>query len=270
MHERILVLVDGSPFSEEVLPYAIGFARSTGAELVLLRVVSREAERAAAQREIDALAAEIPAQAATVVVADDPAGAILAEAGRRPGSLVAMSSQGRSGLLEAVLGSVAKSVVRASVEPVLLYRSRGAAASSRRHPIEIRGVLLPVDGNPESEAMAPVAAALAKALDANLEVIQVILPGTQRIARGPTGEARESAYVQARAEDYQSRYGVRTSWKVLRGEPVDALTGHVGKRRDVVLAMATRGHRPLQELVLDSVTGGCLRETGVPILARRP
>src|SRR5690606_36807828 len=80
MFERILVPVDGSPLSEEILPYGRGLAEATGAELALLRVVAREAERAAAQRDIDALAAEVSAQAGTVVVADDPAGTILAEA----------------------------------------------------------------------------------------------------------------------------------------------------------------------------------------------
>lgn len=270
MFERILVPVDGSPLSEEILPYGRGLAEATGAELALLRVVAREAERAAAQRDIDALAAEVSAQAGTVVVADDPAGTILAEAGRRPGTLVAMSSRGRSGLLEAALGSVAKSVVRASIEPVLLYRPRGAAGRDRRQPIGIKSVLLPIDGTPESEAMAPDAAALAKALDANLEVIQVILPGTQRITRVPGRENRESAYVEARAEDYRSTYGVRTSWEVLRGDPVGALTRHIGERRDIVLAMVTRGHRPLQSLILGSVTGGLLSESGVPVLTRRP
>ncbi len=270
MPERILVPVDGSPFSEEILPYAIGLARKTGAELALLRVVSGETRRAAAQREVDALADEVGAQARTVLIADDPAGAILVEAGRRSGTLVAMGSRGRGGLLEATLGSVAKAVVRASIEPVLLYRPRGAATRDRRQPIEISTVLLPIDGQPESEAMAPHAAALAKVLDADLEVVQVILPGTQHVRRVPGREHRESAFVESRAEDIQAKHGARTRWTLLRGEPVGALTRHVGNRRDVVLAMATRGRRPLQELVLGSVTGGCLREAGVPILTRRP
>src|SRR5690606_39480780 len=43
MYERILVPVDGSPFSEEVLPYARSIAQAIGAKLALMRVTEREA-----------------------------------------------------------------------------------------------------------------------------------------------------------------------------------------------------------------------------------
>ncbi|MFA7503830.1 MAG: universal stress protein [Burkholderiaceae bacterium] len=270
MYDRILVPVDGSAFSEEILAYATGIAKAGGAELSLLRVVSRVEDRADAQRDIEALAAEVSAQESTVIVGGEPDEVILGVAQRKPGTLIAMSSQGRSGLMEAMLGSVAKSVVRATSEPVLIYRPRGAAAKDRRQPIGIKTVLLSLDGTPASEVMAPQAAAMAKALGANLEVVQVILPGAQPDHNIPASDIRESSYVKVRSEDYHTRYGVRTSWEVLHGEPVSALTRHVGSRRDVLLAMATRGQRPLETAILGSVTGGCLRESGVPILTRKP
>lgn len=269
MHERILVPVDGSPRSKEILPYATAIAGAMGAELALLRAVRRESERAAAQSDIDALAAANAAAAATVVLADEPFAAILAEAKREPRTLVAMSTHGRGGLMEAILGSVAWSVVRASTEPVLLYRPHGPATGPRR-PVELRTVVLPVDGHPESETMAPQAAALAKALDADLEVVQVILPGTRRFPTVEGYGSRESAWVESRADDIREKHGARTRWTLLHGDPVDAIRRHVGGRRDVMLAMATRAHRPFQEFVLGSVTSGCLRTTGVPILTRRP
>lgn len=269
MHERILVPVDGSPRSKEVLPYATAIAGAMGAELALLRAVRRESERAAAQRDIDALAAANAAAAATVVLADEPSAAILAEAKRQPRTLVAMSTQGRGGLMEAILGSVAWSVVRASTEPVLLYRPCGPATGPRR-PVELRTVVLPIDGHPESETMAPQAATLARALDADLEVVQVILPGTRRFPAVEGYGNHESAWVESRADEIREQHVVRTRWTLLHGDPVDALRRHVGERRDVILAMATRAHRPLQEFVLGSVTSGCLRTTGVPILTRRP
>lgn len=270
MHDRILVPVDGSRFSEEVLPYALGIARAGGARLSLLRVVGREDERADARRDLDALAAELGAQASVVVGAGDTADVILGEAGREPGTLVAMTSHGRSGLMEAIMGSVAMRIVRASRDPVLLYRPSGASATGRRDPVSIKGVLLPLDGTPASEAMAPQAAAMAKWLGAELEVVQVISADTQRQSDVPTSDVRESSYVRQRAEEYAGRHGVGVSWEVLHGDAVEAITRHVGDRRDVVLAMATRGRKPLEAAIMGSVTAGCLQESGVPVLTRMP
>jgi len=42
MYKLILVPVDGSSFSEQVLPHAAAMARSTGAQLLLLRAVTQQ------------------------------------------------------------------------------------------------------------------------------------------------------------------------------------------------------------------------------------
>lgn len=270
MYDRILVPVDGSPFSEEVLPHALGIVRATGVALSLLRVVDRDDEQAEAARFVGALAAEMGADGRALVARGDPAEAILSEARRVPGTLVAMTSHGHSGLMEAMMGSVAMRVVRTSGDPVILYRPRGAALDGRRQALKINSVLLPLDGTQVSEAMASQAAGMAQWLGADLNLVQAITPEARPAADIPAGDVMESSYVRTRADDYRTKYGVRTNWEVLHGDPAEAIARYLNGRRDVMLAMATRARRPLEAAILGSVTAGCLHKCGVPIVTRLP
>ncbi|MCC6608607.1 MAG: universal stress protein [Burkholderiales bacterium] len=269
MYDRILVPVDGSAFSEEVVPHALGMVRATGAALSLLQVVDREDERAEATRYVGALATELGAEGRAVLARGDLADTILAEARRVPRTLIAMTSHGRSGLMEAMMGSVAMRIVRTSGDPIVLYRPRGAAVEERRQAVKISSVVLPLDGTPTSEEMASQAAGMAQWLGADLSLVQAItLDGTP--AGIPAGDVMESSYVRSRAEDYRKRYGVRANWEVLHGDPADAIARYLNERRDVLLAMATHARRPLEAAILGSVTAGCLRKCGVPIVTRLP
>src|SRR5690606_23159998 len=117
---------------------------------------------------------------------------------------------------------------------------------------------------------APQAAGLAKWLDAELTVMGVIHPSAQKEAGITPGDVMESSYVRSRAEAYEAQHGVRISWDVLYGDPVEAITEFIKGRQDVVLAMTTHGRPPMEAAFLGSMTAGCLRKSGVPILVRTP
>lgn len=270
MYDRILVPVDGSAFSEEVLPHALGIVQATGAALTLLRVVGREEDQAEAARYVGALAAELSAEGRTLVARGDLADEVLGEARRVPGTLIAMTSHGHSGLMEAMMGSVALRIVRTGGDPVILYRPRGAQVEGRRQPMRVNTVVLPLDATQVSEAMASQAAGMALWLGADLVVVEVISPDVKLAADIPPGDVMESSYVRTRAEEYGTRYGVRTSWEVLHGEPAEAIARFLDERRDVMLAMVTHGRRPLETAILGSVTAGCLHRCAVPIVTRLP
>lgn len=270
MYERILVPVDGSPFSEEVLPYALSVVAATGAKLALMRVAEREAEREEASRQLKALAD--PLQAETRVVAgsgSNVAAAILEEAARVNGTLVAMTTHGRSGIAEAILGSVAHDVVRTGRNPVLVYRPSGRRAG-KPEAVKINTVMLPIDGSGHSEWMQQQAGEWARALKARLLVVQVISPSAKPDPMVPANDALESSYVRSHAVDLGRQYGVEANWEVLHGDPVDAMARFVRDRRDLLIVMATRGRAGLQAAVVGSVTAGLLREAGAPIVVRMP
>ena len=60
------------------------------------------------------------------------------------------------------------------------------------------------------------------------------------------------------------------NWDVLHGEPAKAIASYVAGRGDTILAMVTRRQSAMETAFLGSVTAGCLRQAGVPVLMRAP
>lgn len=268
MHDRILVPVDGSSYSEEVIPYALAIASATGAHLTLLRVVEKESEQDQAASQVQALADALKAEAQTVRGHGTVAAAILDEAARVPGTLVAITSRGHGGLLSAILGSVARDIVRAGRGPVLVYRPAGHSDAARE-AIQIKTVMLPLDGGEVSESMQGHAAEWARILKASLLVVQAIAPDdTKPDPQAPPSDMREYSYVRSHAVGLAAKYGIEAGWEVLHGEPVEAISSYLSGRRDVLIVMATRGHTAMKAAVLGSVTRGLLHEGGAPIVVQ--
>lgn len=268
MYKRILVPVDGSRFSEQLIAPAAEVARTTGARLALLRVVDRADEQAAAQRDLQALASSFDADAScTVTTNGSVATAIGDEARRVPQTLVAMCSHGRSGTLQAVFGSVALQVLRSLGEPLVVFRPRadGPQAASR-----IEQIVLPLDGSAVSEAIIPQAAAFAKWLAAKVVVVSVLDPSLKPEPGVPVGDVQESSYVRGVARDIADRYGVPVSWEVLRGDAKEAIPTWVRGLEHAMLAMTTHGRSGLSSLMAGSVMAQCLRDAHVPIYTRLP
>ncbi|MFU8795942.1 MAG: universal stress protein [Dehalococcoidia bacterium] len=146
--KKILVCLDGSRLAEQVIPCAAGQALGFQAHLVLFQVVSgpldyspgitgaapvenaalgemtREALNSA-KAYLEQIAAPLRRQdiqvntAATVGRAGET---ILGYAGRHSMDLIAIATHGRSGLGQALYGSVADHVLRESGLPILLVR----------------------------------------------------------------------------------------------------------------------------------------------------
>lgn len=272
MYKRILVPLDGSHFSEEVIPYAAGLAAVHGTELVLLRVLDKEADHDEAADYIERLAAVHKARGLCLLKMDDVAHTIVEQARGEPATLLAMTSHGRSGLMEIMLGSVTQRVVRDARGPVLVYHPTGASRSDHA-PIRLRRVVLPLQGNSPHEAMANQAAQFARWVDAELEVVSAVqTDGAGGVSEefGSEITMLESSYVRSKAAELARHHGVRVNWEVLHGDPTTAINDHVADRRDAILAMVTRCRGALEAAVLGSVTLNCLRKAGVPILMRLP
>lgn len=133
---RILVPLDGSDLSREILFLMATFAVDSAAEVVLMHVdqpgqgahpVAEVANRQAQQRAekiLDELRCELEESgvAKTTVVGryGDPAAMILEEIEALKPDLVAMSSHGRTGVSRFRFGSVAEKVLRACNCPLLV------------------------------------------------------------------------------------------------------------------------------------------------------
>ncbi|MFN3374505.1 MAG: universal stress protein [Chloroflexus sp.] len=132
---RILVPLDGSPLSEQVLPHAQALASLDGARLILTRVMTRrrrsdEANDAEQKRQIEAYLQEIasrleaqgvPADIA-VGAAEQPARALLTLSRELQVDAIALATRGQGGWQRIMVGSTADKVIRASPIPVLAVR----------------------------------------------------------------------------------------------------------------------------------------------------
>jgi nucleotide-binding universal stress UspA family protein len=138
--KHVVIAVDGSPFSEQILEVAGPLARALDARVSLLHAYSGRtlatnglhaeerpiAHRAEAVEYLDRVAARLPHDVRDlefmIVESDDPAGVIADAVKDEAGALLAMATHGRSGVSRLVMGSVADQVVHATHQPVLLYR----------------------------------------------------------------------------------------------------------------------------------------------------
>jgi nucleotide-binding universal stress UspA family protein len=144
--KTVIVPLDGSGRAEQALPHAREMARRLDLEILLIRVYTipvmgftaedyytpsleqiLEKAKEEARSYIDEKAAELKQEGLRRVssrfLEGDSADQIIDLAKKTPGSLIAMSTHGRSGIERLVLGSVTSRVVRHSGEPVLVIRA---------------------------------------------------------------------------------------------------------------------------------------------------
>ncbi len=140
---RVVLALDGSALSEQMLPHALRLARLTSARVTLLRVVvpvravarpapvsrvdakALERERTEAERYLSRALAWAPGDVTldTAVVAhESPAQAIVDFAAERRADLIAITTRGRGGASRFMFGSVADKTLRGSPVSVLVHR----------------------------------------------------------------------------------------------------------------------------------------------------
>jgi nucleotide-binding universal stress UspA family protein len=139
---RVLIPLDGSQFSESIIPRALDLGRLSGAGYSLLRVIELpmtdwgngvatltainiDAWIEEGEQYLKRLAAPLQAeglQVTTAVTVGWPAQTILDYARDHAIDLIVLATHGRSGAARLLLGSVADKVVRGAAVPVLLQR----------------------------------------------------------------------------------------------------------------------------------------------------
>jgi nucleotide-binding universal stress UspA family protein len=268
MFDRILACLDGSQMAEEILPMARAIAAAMHAELAFIRVVGDADELAAEENYLRQLAREYGAEL-RFVFSDDIPGAIMAELAKEPRSVAALTSHGRTAFLEALMGSVASTVIRASHRPVLVFRPSG---KNQRSQEQIKSVAVALDGGAFAEQILPYAIQLAQSLKARLLLVQA-LPIQSPIPPGPDQETivmLESSYLRRKAAAIEQESDIGVDWEVLHGEAASAITEFLKNRSDTILAMTSHANSALKRTIVGSVAAACLRDAGIPMLIYWP
>jgi nucleotide-binding universal stress UspA family protein len=170
----MLVPLDGSVHATAAIPVARGLAELCHATLAVLHITDDVLASSALVDRVKLSSDDVrgmvveqrPGEAAAVIVQ---------EAAKRHAALIVMCTQTRMEDRARALGSVAEAVLRAALCPVVLV----PPARGRKH-WRLHRLLLPHDGTPTSAAAIGPATHLASMAAAELVVLHVATPGTER------------------------------------------------------------------------------------------
>ena len=272
----IMVPLDGSPAAEAALPWATQLASRVGGAVRLVGVHAPPAvvldgealvgsvvpDTSVRQREIDYFA-DVQARlksSGVPVAADLLDGGVVSSLAEYAADLrpawVVMLSHARGAVARFFLGETATEFVRRSPCPVLLvHESKGPAS------LQVRHVLLPLDGSPLAERMEGPATGFAKAVGADVTLLMV-----QSDARRPDGET----YLGARAARVRAA-GVAVETRVVtEGPAADVIVGAAEARPGTVIALATHARGALSKLVWGSMADQVLHRATNPVLVFKP
>jgi nucleotide-binding universal stress UspA family protein len=129
---EVLVALDGSAASEQVLPTAVEWARTLKLRIVVAGVVRRggggieahSGEAAYLQGHVAKVAREVRDVDFELLEAVDPASGLTEWLADHPMAVAAMTTHGRSGVNDKPLGRVAQAVLLRSRRPMLFLRPR--------------------------------------------------------------------------------------------------------------------------------------------------
>lgn len=125
--DSIILPLDGSALSEEVVPHAVALAKALELMIRPVRVTAGDRADAHEADHLHQMGERLLRQGVLAVeervLHGDPGAAIVDLTQELPNALVAMTTHGRSGVGRWVLGSVTNRVVRYGAGPVLVTRS---------------------------------------------------------------------------------------------------------------------------------------------------
>jgi nucleotide-binding universal stress UspA family protein len=296
MNERvILVPLDGSELAEGALPLARALTEALGGTLRLISVIDTgpawpharasaasdrllEAERTKAERYLDERAAGLHAaghQVAVLLAQGEPVEQLLVAMAEPDVALVVMATHGRGGLQRWYLGSVADKLLHLAPCPVLLLTPDPAA--DRAGIAALRRIAVPLDGSELAEAALPVAARLAAATGAALQLVRAqpfVLSSTAPYPYVPEiGEVQEEIeqadeqYLRRQRERFSSLPNIETV--LLRGPASGALLDFFKQEPPDLVVMTTHGRGGVKRLLLGSTADRVVR-AGLPTLLLKP
>lgn len=300
IYAKILVPLDGSPFSESILPYARKFSKAFGLPVELMHVIAPESlevfmdpkrGRSAIQVQTDFIttsndylertAASFPGSPKVQwsVEVGEPAKFIVDRASREAGTLVAMASGGYSGIKRWFIGSVAAKVLHETRSPLLLVR--GAAEKAASEEAALDRILVPLDGSILAEKALPHALAISRAMNLAVELLQVytqplsaIVPpaypaGAEKVTGMQIAQAARTeaeVYLKEKMHQLLENGAPRASYVVSEGDAATRIIDMAQQTGDNLIAMSTHGRSGIRRWMLGSVAERVVWHSGDPIL----
>lgn len=299
MFEHIVVPLDASKLSETILDYVTPLAKTLGSKVVLLHAVSdqyadafegvasvseevaglKQKELVAANTYLAAVGERVKAQGVEVDTHAEygsPTAVILNYIVKRRPDLVAMSTNGRSGLKRMIVGSVTAAVLPHADAPMLVIHPSDDGKQQPGGALD--NVVIPLDMSFRSESILPVAMGLSKELNLSANLVTCVpepsrvyastMPGMYPYSDDLMQQAEQttSDYLAEVADNVKREYGVEAGCELLHGSPASAIVRRVETKPNSLIAMSTNGRTGIGRWVLGSVTEAVVRSSGNPVL----
>jgi nucleotide-binding universal stress UspA family protein len=279
MFSTIVVGVDARDGGRDALALADRLARSFVGALIAVHAypydyyVSRGANadfeavmRDAAHETLDDELERAGVMATAIVMPDDsPARALHRTAARQGAELIVVGSSHRGRLGRVLAGDVTAGTLHGAPCPVLVA-PRGYA----EHGGELQTIGVGYDGSPEADAALGLAHEIAKACDAQLRVIDVVVP-PEPGGPFPTYRPDWTEHSRIRREEAEERLaaviaelGDIATGDIAFGDPARELAFE-GNHLDL-LVTGSRGYGPIRRLVLGSTSSKLVHEAPCPVL----
>ena len=293
MFKHILLPLDGSKLAEAALPAAVSLAQTFNAPVTLLHVIEQDAPEAVHSdrhlteaKEAEAYLANtagrfFPAHAKvdwhvhTAAVEDVARSIVDHSADEFQPDLIILCSHGKGGMHDLLYGNIAQQVAAASGTPVLLIKPNDAPAR-----FKLEHILVPLDNESVHDAVLPRAVELAKAYQAELNLLCVIptfgtLSGEQAAA-GNLMPATATAYLDIAEEialehfqghlDAFKKAHVPSTAEIARGDPASVIAKTAEKINADLILFGTHGRAGQDAFWNRSVAAAVARRTGIPLL----
>jgi len=303
MLRSLLVPLDGTRFSEYALPLAEGVAQATGAALHLAHVHvpqpptdlvgvtpfqyegmnldayeddDRDRERDYMAALATRLSEATPGPVDTALLEGEVPSALSHYAKEVGADAAILSTHSRTGPRRAWMGSVAEGLIRSGDLPVLvIHADEGAEIGG---PLNIRRILVPLDGSELSESILTTAVELVRACDARLTLLQVLSTGHPDPGGMIPTNPEQWAHALQEGEVYLEALAGRLRRRRIRVDTMVMAHSDAGQAiREVaqedgadLIAMATHGYTGIRRVLFGSVAEDVLRHSHVPMLIQRP
>ena len=279
---NVLVTTDGSERSLHALPHAAAFARATGSQITLLRVLDPlldvgnqfalhvdeavEKVSAAWQAELTSTLAGAgisgDALVARKVHGEDTWDTIIRVAGSLGASLIAMDTRGAGAVRHAILGSVAMGLVGHAELPIMVTGPSiqpPAADSSYR-------IVATTDGSPASLAVVRALGPILETGAVDVTLLRLCWPGTASHSTADCA-AQLRAFRQGLPDSLRVMEDVREMALVNGAAPaIITVAQELGAS---AIAMATHGHSAAYHLFGGSTALGVVTQSPLPVVLTR-
>ena len=284
----ILLATDFSISAQQAFTYAISFATTLKARLVILTVVkalpwarnspSLHGRHTAALLELGRLARIASESSLTVrpnLVLGAPSPSILEIAQEIKATLVIMGTHGRTGWDRIELGSTAEAVVRSAPCPVLTVRGiKTNRVQGNGDPISLSRVLVPIDFSACADRALVYAGKLGEQFGAHIRLLHVDEQETIDHKKSLTGSSSEEKTRQAQLRRRLrrrmltlQRHHLQSDFVIKPGSPRKViLTQAKGCSSDMIV-MGTHGRQGVAQMVFGSVAAYVVRHSSCPVLS---